>query len=171
MHWSFMAMKRFVLIAMVAAGSLAGPANAQLVNGKWQPPKSSGSRQGVIVTPTPAAAPVLPANPSLLPALFGNPSYPIRPVPPVQPVAFTLVPAIIMSDGSILADFGFGYEPVVRSCAGGSTVVVQPVRRIGANGRVLPQSGPVQVTTLSAAAQTACFTRDGLGRVFVYRRS
>ena len=181
MHWSFMTTKRltrFTAIAAVVLGSnisLAGSADAQMVNGVAQPPKPGSTRQGVIATPAPAPARVVPANPSYPDALF--PSIPVQ---QAQPVQFTLVPAILMSDGSIFANFGFGYEPVLRSCASGNTLVVvggQP-RRISSNGSSIPNhtapapSAPQQqVVQLSSVAQTACFTRDGFGRVFVFRRS
>ena len=160
-------------VALAGAASVAVSAHAQMVNGVATLPKGGG-RQGVI-TPTRAAPPVVaPANPSLPPALFA----PIT-VVPAQPVLFTLVPAVIMSDGSIFANFGFGLEPVLRSCAAAATTVVvsgAPPRRISSNGasipnRGAPQAAPQQTIALSAAAQMGCFTVDNFGRVFVYRRN
>jgi hypothetical protein len=163
------------MVAVVLGSSilLTDTAAAQMVNGVAQPPaKPSSARQGVIVTPPPAPVRVLPANPSYPDALL-----PRIPVQPAQPVQFTLVPAIIMSDGSILANFGFGYEPVLRSCSSPVVVVVGGApRRIAGNGVSIPNNNapsaaPQQQIVLSAAAQSSCFTRDGFGRVFVYRRS
>ena len=111
---------------------------------------------------------------------YRNPSYPL------QPVQFILVPALLLSDGSIFANFGFGYEPVLRSCS--AVVVTGQVQRVGANGvplqtNALPYTQPVpnQMTAsqqmianghrLSGPAQLSCFTHDAAGRVFVYRRS
>jgi hypothetical protein len=109
---------------------------------------------------------------------------------PLQPVAFTLIPAILLSDGTVLADFGFGYEPVTRAC--GNTVVMSTPTVFAGNGVILSrgtttvtytQPVPNQVTPsqqnlpsaqsrfpiLTAASQTACFTRDAQGRFFVAR--
>src|SRR5687767_11635400 len=180
MHWSFMTTKRLTRITAIAAVvlgssiSLAGSADAQMVNGVAQPPKPGSTRQGVIATPPPAPARAVPANPSFPDALF--PSIPVHQVHPVQ---FTLVPAVLMSDGSIFANFGFGFEPVLRSCASAAPVVVVggTPRRVAGNGTVIPSHAPSQQVqqqpqvVLSSAAQTGCFTRDNFGRVFVFRRS
>ena len=180
MHWSFTAMKRLtrsasivaLALGMIALGAEAG---AQMVNGVAQPPKKSAStREGLMVTPAPAPRPVAPANPSFPDALF-----PPITVHPARPVQFTLLPAILMSDGSILANFGFGFEPVMRSCANAGPVVVVSgtPQKVAGNGVVIPNRGApsqtmvTQQVVLSGAAQSACFTRDNFGRVFVYRRS
>jgi hypothetical protein len=118
MHWSFMAMKRFSSFTLTLAAvlgssvSVAAAADAQMVNGRWQLPAkgATGARQGVVVEGPPARQPTLVPNPTA--PIPGNLSYPQQ----AQPVQFTLVPAILMSDGSIFANFGFGYEPVMRSC-------------------------------------------------------
>lgn len=159
------------LVALAGAGPLAAQQG-----GKFTLPPQGAVRQGVEARPQ---SPVVVVDP-----YYHNPSYPAHAPRPVQ---FTLVPAVLMSDGSILANFGFGYEPVIRSC--GATYVTGPVQRIGSNGVVLGQSNampytpavPNQMTAsqqmiangqrLSAPAQLACFTRDAAGRVFVYRRS
>jgi hypothetical protein len=109
------------------------------------------------------------------------------PLYPRYPVAYTLLPAIVMSDGSIYANFGFGYEPVSRSCGYGLQTATMG-RVIAGNGVVL-QSAPmpytqpvpmqqtasqrnlpsVQAQHRSQHAHSACFSRDGSGRVFVVR--
>jgi hypothetical protein len=180
MDWSFMAMKRFsrfsrmLALAVVASASLAAAATAQLVNGRWQPPpkNATSGKQGVIVERPATPQPGLVPNPTA--PIPGNPSYPLQ---PVQPVQFTLVPAVIMSDGSIFANFGFGFEPVLRSCVSNVVVVGGQPQRIGSNGARIPnhgasqpQTSQLQTVRLSPAAQTGCFTRDNLGRVFVYKR-
>lgn len=167
--------KRLVFGATLALLS-AAPLAAQS-GGKFSLPPRGSVRQGVEARP-PQTVVVDPHDYSR------NPSYPHY---PVQPVQFTLVPAILMSDGSIFANFGFGYEPVLRSCSAGAGT--RPLQRVGANGVVLgytntmPYTPPVpnqmtaseQMTAngrrLSGPAQLACFTRDGAGRVFVYRRN
>ena len=173
-------MKRFspvVWRAVVVLGLSAMPchvASAQMVNGRWQLPANggSGARQGVIVQGPVARQPVLVPNPTA--PIPGNVSYP----QPVQPVQFTLVPAVLMSDGSIYANFGYGFEPVMRSCVSNALVVPGQAQRIASNGAAIPRHGAAQpgatqpqAVRLSALAQTACFTRDSFGRVFVYKRS
>jgi hypothetical protein len=180
-RWSFIAV-RVLTIGLYALGLTAGLAfsvstvDAQLVNGRFQlPPQSAGSSRGVARAPEPT---VIVVSPSTL----------HRSVFPRRPLYFTMIPAVVMSDGSVLADFGFGFEPVVRSCAGTVFLSGEP-KVIAGNGVVLSQgatytqpvpnqltpsqisvsSGQSQTVVLSSAAQTACFTRDGTGRVVVVR--
>lgn len=97
-----------------------------------------------------------------------------------QPTLF-VIPAMVTSDGTVLANFGMGLEPVTRSCGG--TMVTSRSRVVGSNGRVLTEPNytqpvPNQATAsqqmsyrvLTAASQTACFTTDGSGRFFVVRQ-
>jgi hypothetical protein len=110
-----------------------------------------------------------------------------------QPVAFSLVPAVLMSDGTMFANFGGGFQPMVR-CAGG--VVVGQPRVIGSNGIVLREAAPPTYTqsvpaqmsssyqmlpSVQAQArstqgvshpgvQGGCFSQDASGRVFRHRR-
>jgi hypothetical protein len=170
----FSRLSRMSAVALVASASIAASAGAQLVNGRWQaPPKSTSGKQGVIVERPATPQPGLVPNPTA--PIPGNPSYPLQ---PVQPVQFTLVPAVIMPDGSIFANFGFGFEPVLRSCVSNVVVVSGQPQRIASNGAAIPnhgarqpQAAQVQAVRLSPPAQTGCFTRDSFGRVFVYKRS
>lgn len=167
--------------ALLAGLLAAGPVGAQS-GGKFSLPAQGAARQGV--ESRPAQTVVVDQN-----HYYRNPSYPSHPSYPsypVQPAQFIMVPALLMSDGSIFANFGFGYEPVIRTCYAVSTA---PMQRIGANGVALHNSDampytpavPNQMTAsqqmiangtrLSGPAQLACFTRDAAGRVFVYRRS
>jgi len=158
---------------MLVAGAVflgSGRAHAQYSNGQWRLPPSSGTtRTGVEARPQ--------TTTTVSPIGF----------PMAQPVAVTLVPVVLMSDGSVFANFGFGFEPVMRPCA--STLVVGQPTVVASNGLVLsrPQAPtytqpvPNQQTssqqmltsqpqrTLSVYAQRACFNRDQAGRVFVYR--
>ena len=104
-----------------------------------------------------------------------------------QPVAVSLAPVVLMSDGSIFANFGFGFERVARSCS--ATQVIGQPTVVASNGVVLSQpqqptyTQPVpnqqsqsqlmvsgaQQTSPSVPAQRACFNRDMSGRVSVYR--
>lgn len=103
-----------------------------------------------------------------------------------QPVAFVMIPAILMSDGTVLANFGMGFEPVRRSC-GGTVVVTAPPTVVGSGGRVIsrPSSPPgpsraasptqpapqqIRYPILTAASQSACYANDGQGRFFVVRQ-
>jgi hypothetical protein len=54
-------------------------------------------------------------------------------------VPIAIVPAVLMSDGSIFANFGFGFEPVVRVCSGGARMGAV----IASNGVVLQQAPAV----------------------------
>src|SRR5256885_1676922 len=145
-------------LAMVASSA----ASAQLVNGKWQaPPQSGGSagaaaRQGTEVRHERDTTAVTRAN---------NTVVPIR-----------VIPAVLMSDGSIMADFGAGLEPVARACP--HSALRSPLRIIAAGGSTQPvpelqpvpgmQAAPAQATasqqmasstqshTLSRAAQVSC---------------
>jgi hypothetical protein len=158
--------------------TLAGSAEAQLSGGRWilTPQANSGRGRAVEAKPAPV---VVVDQPGFNSTVFR------------QPVAYLLVPAILMSDGSVFANFGGGFEQVSRSCAGG--VVVGQPQVIGGNGRVLSpaaprymQPAPAQMTASqqmlpsvqaqSAAAamrsrsmSSACFSRDGSGRLFAFR--
>jgi hypothetical protein len=162
----------------VAALAFAAPLAAQS-GGKFSLPAKGAVRQGVEARPQPAVVVVDPYN------YHRNPSYPNQ---PAQPVQFTLIPAVLMSDGSIFANFGHGYEPVLRSCSN-VVVVGGPIQKVGAGGiplgqaNAMPYTQPVpnQMTAaqqmmanghqLSGPAQLSCFNRDAAGRVFVYKRS
>lgn len=94
--------------------------------------------------PTP---PVDPRHPA-------NPLYPSQPYPgtryPAYPVAMTYIPAILMSDGTVWADFGSGYVRVVRSC--------REPRIIDSRG--MPKS---------RSQTTSCYMRDAYGSLVVTR--
>lgn len=171
---------RVILGALTAVALLLGSSHAYAQNdgGRWtMTPRSGGSsRTGVAATP-PQPTVVVPSR-----TLFFNP----------QPVAFTFIPAIVLSDGTVLADFGLGFEPVNRFC-GQQFVVNSSPEVIAGNGVVLGggsgsgggdlppvpnqptqsqlnlPSNQARFPILTAASQTACWTRDGAGRFFVVR--
>lgn len=140
---------------------LACGAEGQSNVGVFRPPAQNG--RGTVRQPFPSAD---------QPAING-PSY------PVYPIAFTLLPAIVMSDGTVYANFGFGYEPVSRAC-GRSRVL--DGRGMSTSQRY-PQPAPAQRTAseqnlpsaqarraaAARAAQGACYARDGYGRLVVVR--
>ena len=167
----------------------AGQAAAQSKAGTFRAsPPPSGSRRA---TEAPRPQPTIVVVPSSSGAGIGGFGGVInQSVFPRQPVAFTLIPAILMSDGTVLADFGFGFEPVTRAC--GNAVVMSTPTVFAGNGVILSrgtttvtytQPVPNQMTPsqqnlpsaqsrfpiLTAASQTACFTRDAQGRFFVAR--
>lgn len=101
------------------------------------------------------------------------------PVAPAYPVAFTLLPAILMSDGGIYANFGFGYEPVARACGRSRVIDGRGMR----TSQRYPQQAPASVTSsaqnlpsvqaqrraAARAGQTACYARDSYGQLVVVR--
>ncbi len=171
-------------LALVLTASLTGVAAAQSKATPFRAqPRASGTRTAT-ETPHPQQTTVIVQS-----SLGFN--EPLRQsVFPRRAVAFTLIPAILMSDGTVLADFGFGYEPVTRAC--GNAVVMSTPQVFAGNGVVLSpgsttvtytQPVPNQATPsqqnlpsaqsrfpiLTAASQSACFTRDAQGRFFVAR--
>ena len=153
--------------ACVLTLTAVAASDGQLANGRWQQqPTSAGSRRAVQAPRADTVASAL--------------------TPGVRPIALRLIPAMVMSDGSIYADFGNGLEPVRRAC---SNVVVstRQIPVIAGNGQVLFQTGPgtqpspAQLTQsqlnlpsasqrpASRAALSSCFMRDASGRVFVPR--
>lgn len=120
------------------------------------------------------------------PQVIVIPGRPVVPRFPVFPVAYTLLPAIVLSDGTVLANFGLGYEPVLRFC-GQQFVVNSSPTVIAGNGRVISggtlppvpnqptqselnlPSNQVRYPILTSASQMACYTRDSAGRYFVIR--
>lgn len=157
--------------------TLAGTADAQLSGGQWRLSPQPNGRRAVEAKPEPT---VVVAQPGMHQQFL-----------PSQPVALSLVPAILMSDGRVFANFGFGFEPVLRPCSG--AVVTGQHRVIGSNGVVLFQPAaptytqpvPNQQTasqqmvqsaqarsgsvTVSHAAQLACFSRGASGGLFAHR--
>jgi hypothetical protein len=171
--------KRIIRIGVVAATlTLAARASeAQIVNGVWQS------------TPQPAGTAAVARDPQPFVVVSPTPTVFSRSVFPRQAVLFTTIPAILLSDGTIVANFGFGFEPVYRAC-GGAVVVGEP-RVIAGNGVVLSPGTPtytqpvpnqatasqqllssaqsVSAAGLSTAARSACFSRDAAGGLVIFR--
>jgi len=98
-----------------------------------------------------------------------------------RPVAFTLLPAILLSDGTVLANFGFGFEPVSRFC-GNQFVIAGNQQTIATGSFSATQPSPNQATesaqmlpsaqrfpVLTTASLSSCWTRDSFGQFFVVR--
>ena len=160
---------RATLGATMAALMLATalPAQAQTAARHSAPPPA----------PAPAAKPRVgfAAEPALPPA-----PVPIRNVAPVYfypPGGYVIsgAPYQVLSDGSVLVDFGNGYERVLRPCAQANNNNA-PVNQTGrdALGRILDPPG---IAALKAGARgqalgnapardaTACYRSDAQGRV------
>jgi hypothetical protein len=105
---------------------------------------------------------------------------------PVYHVPILVVPAVLLIDGSIFANFGFGYEPIVRLCGGSATqgaviasngVVLHPapassytvpVENRLTRSDLLRAGLPVHDAMISDYARLACFN-SGVRMVYVYR--
>jgi hypothetical protein len=165
--------ERIALQVSVVLSLAASAADAQLANGKWRAPaKGSGSsgtaapKQGVQASP-----PVVTAT-----RQSNNAVVPIR-----------VIHAVLMSDGSVQADFGAGLVPVSRSCGGDFRYT--PLRIIGSLPAVPGQHpapgmqpAPAPLTesqkalpsaqaraAAQQAAQASCHLRDAKGRFFATR--
>jgi hypothetical protein len=165
-----------VVVATVLVATAFTPAAAQLVNGKWQAPSKSGGAAGAaprtgVQTGTRAAKPTTSTG-------AATSAVPVR-----------VIPAIVMSDGSIVADFGAGLEPVRRACPG--SVADMPLRVVGGVTSTQPapglqaapgmQAAPAQATAsqqalpsaqvraANQAARASCHLRDQRGRAFATR--
>jgi hypothetical protein len=161
------------IAALVLAGSASADAQAR---GKFTTPARGAVRQAV--QPRTADRQVAPVH--------------VHSVRPAVPVAFTLLPAVIMSDGRVFANFGFGYEPVSRPCApafvAAPTFSTSAIPVVAGNGIVLSSGTPTmqpppmmtpnspsatqpthvtdQVVVTNARAD-ACFRHEPTGRVVV----
>lgn len=146
-------------------------------------------QQGPRGHPATSAAPAA-TQPTPAPAYPPFPGSPYSPAYPRYPVAYTVLPAVIMSDGSVYADLGYGYVPVHQACA---TQYQQPqiidgrgLLYSGGNPLTTTQPAPAQATPSqlnlpSAQAQRAanaasqprvvstCYRMDSYGPVVVVR--
>jgi len=108
--------------------------------------------------------------------LFPSPQY--RTFVP-QPVAYSLIPAYSLPDGTVLADFGMGLEPVRRFC--GDQFVLDggapPPPATSRNTQPAPSqstqsaqnANAQRYPVLTTASQGACYTQDRYGRFFAVR--
>ena len=155
-----------VMAAVLVLGA-AAPAHAQARHGSTPPPPpapASRPRVGYAADPPPAPAP-----------------EPIRTASPVYyyPSGGYVVigaPYQVLSDGSLLVDFGNGYERVLRQCALVNTNNGVQVNQTGrdALGRILDPPG---IAALKAGTRgqvmgsaparnaSACYRNDVQGRV------
>lgn len=98
---------------------------------------------------------------------------------PVYPIGYTLLPAIVMSDGSVYANFGYGYEQVSRACGQGRVLDGRGMKTPLRNPQPVPApvtpsaenlpSVQAQRRAASRVAHSACYARDIYGRLVVVR--
>jgi len=120
--------------------TLGGRAHAQLSGGQWRLiPQPNTGRIAVEVRQQPT---VVFVQPGMSSTVFSR-----------QPIAVSRGPAVLMSDGTVFANFGGGFEPVVGSCGG--AVVVGQSRVVGSNGVVLHQQPPPTYTQPVPAQMTS----------------
>jgi hypothetical protein len=153
-------MQRFASITF-ALLTIATAASAQERNAATPRPSAPAPaarpRIGYAGTPTPAPQPVLPAP---------VPSYYYY-----QPGYLQGAPYLVLSDGSVVVNFGYGYERVLRQCApaNGAPVnpwALDPLGRIPAPpGIAALQTGTRGTMAGTAPAQTAnaCYRLNAQG--------
>ncbi len=133
--------------------------------------------------PTPAPAPARPRV-----GYAGTPTPPPAPVQVIQPQFYYspngyLVSGaqyLALSDGSVLVNFGNGYERVLRQCGQGNNVNAAEAQRNAtgrdALGRILPPPGIAALQAGSRGQMSgnapgrnaqACYRHDGRGRAEV----
>jgi hypothetical protein len=168
----------FVALALLMAPAVASAQHDPTVF-RLPAGSSSGSSRGVV---QPKAQPPLIVQPSVYSRRF----HPNRTTVFPRQSSVNFVPAIVTNDGRVFANFGFGYEQVFRSCAGG--VVVGQPSVVAGNGLVLTPQAPTytqpvpnqqtasqlmaagkHAQTIVAPAYSTCFSPYSSGGVIVYR--
>jgi hypothetical protein len=129
--------------------------------------------EGRIVNATPPAPIVVFPQ---VPQLGFNGAQPI-----VNGLALTgSVPVVVLPDGRVFANFGFGFEPVTQACTTSQPVplqfvtpsqpvVNQPAPALPTATENIPTGQPGGSLQVITTQQTACFTTLG-ATVFVFRR-
>jgi hypothetical protein len=164
-----------VAAAIVLLATVAADVAAQRARGLPDPPRVAG------IAPPPPAPPAPPTA-----GQFPGISHSQAPVNVVHAVAAGVVPVFVLSDGRVFADFGLGYEPVLRSCVahGAVTPPTVPPRYetpvytaptyptptpTAATSKVAtPKGASMPTAPRSQAATAACWTHNA-GRVVVIR--
>lgn len=124
------------------------PAHGQGSRGVFRLPAQAPGRQAV-------QAPRQAEPSQVVGPVYRVPSY------PRYLVAYTVLPAILMSDGSVYANFGHGYVPVRQSCA-------RPGRVLSSSGVLHSNSTPPTYTqpvpAQATASQQMARAQSGTGR-------
>ena len=163
--------------ALTMAGALQAQAPAETKRANTPPPApapaaapASRPRIGHAASapaPAPAPAPVVVQGPVYYYPDNGYGGYIV-----------TGAPYIVLTDGSVAANFGNGYERVLRPCAVANGVSQSQQNTTGrdALGRILPPPGIAALQagsrgqlagTMPARNAAACYRTDGSGRVEV----
>lgn len=188
--------ERAILVALTVLALAPSWGGAQYDGRAWRLPAGAaaaaaapGATRGVQQKPQPQVIVVQPSN-YRTGFLRRSTVIPRTTVFPLQS-AVVFVPAVVLADGRVFANFGHGFEQIFRSChasaLSGGGVVGQP-SVIGGNGAVLTpqvptytQPVPNQQTAsqqMAAAnlgqttvipAYTTCFSQNAAGGVIVYR--
>ncbi|HJQ21268.1 MAG TPA: hypothetical protein VJ867_13050 [Gemmatimonadaceae bacterium] len=197
-------MKRLLLVVTAAAAAVllvAPRAAAQNdPSGKWVLRASGGARRAVAASPRTTII-VVPRQPyyprypygGYPQYTVGGSSYTVRdasrrqrypmypdagPTYVAYPVAYTYIPAVLLSDGTVLANFGMGFEVVQRFC--GSTYVSNSPLIVSPNGQPVMSGdlppAPNQATqsaqnlpsnqrfpVRTGVSQTSCYLQAGDG--------
>jgi hypothetical protein len=132
------------------------------------PPAAPASRPRIGYAATPAPPPAAVPLQSVQPTFYYSPNG----------YLLNGAPFLVLSDGSVLANFGNGYERVLRPCASSRSVSQSQQEATGrdALGRILPPPG---IAALQAGSRgqllgaaparnvQACYRADGRGRTHV----
>lgn len=172
---------RAVFVALALLAAVPAAAEAQYDGRVWRlPPASTGTARGVQTKPHTQVIVVQPDHHQRTVFRRRHAVFP-------QQSAVIWVPAVVLGDGRVFANFGFGYEQVFRSCSG-AVVVGQPAV-VGGNGVVLSPQAPTYTqpvpnqqtssqimamgnqgqSVITAPAYSTCFGRNASGGVIVYR--
>ena len=168
---AFFVLTSTVLCLAVSAADASAQGGTWRATGQGRATTRATSRP-TVVTPRPDQGPIAPQSPSSL----------LNPITYRVPIA--IIPAILMSDGSLFANFGYGYEPVVSVCGGAAMgavvasngVVLQPAPAVQQTPAsvytpaMLIQSGyVVHQVVVSDMGRLACYNRDGSRLAYIYR--
>jgi hypothetical protein len=162
-------------IATVLTAVAVSEAAAQNRNGQWRSPSRAAGRQATLPKRE-ERPPVV-----IVPSQGGSLLNPVYRIPAI------IVPAVLLFDGSVFANFGFGFEPILPLCGGvakmgavvaSNGVVLQPAppsnpygpsaQHVLTRSQLIATGVPVHQVVVSDVGRLACFNRDG-GLVYVYR--
>ena len=132
-------LERIFLFAAVALFGAAGTAHAQQYPLSMPQGTAAAPQRGTSAKPKPVEE---------------DPRYPSNPLYTPYPIGFTYIPAILMSDGTVWANFGSGYVRVHHAC--------------GRPGRVIDSRG-MSTSQRREPAHTPCYTRNTQGSLVVTR--
>ena len=134
------------ILAIAAAGVLFAAASASAQQYPLRLPQGTSAQPQRVTSPPPRAE-----TPDVrYPA---NPLYPGDALFTPYPVAVTYIPAVLMSDGTVWANFGYGYVQVRSAC--------RPARVFDSRGLASARRRD--------RVETPCYTRNAHGSLVVTR--